>query len=221
MQALRLVGEIRGASRRDARARASELIETLAIGEWAGTSGTILSGGVSRLVAFAMAAMVPGNVVILDEPTNDVDPLRRRLLWEQVGALASRGSAVLLVTHNVLEAERAVDRLAILDGGRVVAAGTPASLKRASADRGNFRLEVILEPGMAGAGMPCDLPPSVREPVLAGRRILGEVAEPHIEAVVGWARQAHELGRIEEFSFGPTTLEDVYVRLVRDREAAA
>ena len=78
-----------------------------------------------------------------------------------------------------------------------------------------------MEPGMAG--VPCDLPPSVREPVVAGRRILGEVGEPHIEAVVGWARQAHEHGRIEEFSFGPTTLEDVYVRLVRegDKEAAA
>src|SRR4051794_6488801 len=67
MQALRLVGEIRGASRRDAKARATRLIDALDMGEWAGTPGTVLSGGVSRLVAFAMAATVPGDVVILDE----------------------------------------------------------------------------------------------------------------------------------------------------------
>src|SRR2546421_74762 len=105
------------------------------------------SCGVPRFVAFCMAAVVPGRVVILDEPTNDVDPLRRKLLWQQVRALADGGSAVVLVTHNVLEAERCVDRLAIVDHGRVLATGTPAALK---ADLGApLRLEVVLEPGSA------------------------------------------------------------------------
>ena len=72
---------------------------------------------------------------MLDEPTNDVDPVRRRLLWRQVRTLADHGAAVLLVTHNVIEAERSVDRLAILDEGRVIAEGTPAELKARSAPR--------------------------------------------------------------------------------------
>src|SRR5213079_3679676 len=88
-----------------------------------------LSGGVGRLATFCMAAVVPGRVVILDEPTNDVDPLRRKLLWDEVRMLADAGSAVLLVTHNVLEAERCVDRVAIIDRGTVQATGTPAMLK--------------------------------------------------------------------------------------------
>ena len=63
--------------------------------------------------------------MILDEPTNDVDPLRRRAIWQEVQTLAKSGSAVLLVTHNVLEAERVVDRLAIIDQGKVQGMGTP------------------------------------------------------------------------------------------------
>jgi ABC-2 type transport system ATP-binding protein len=215
LQAIELVGRIRGATPEVSKERASELVDALGIREWAGNPGALLSGGVARLVAFAMAAAVPGDVVILDEPTNDVDPLRRRLLWEQVAKLAAGGSAVLLVTHNVLEAERAVDRLAILDRGRVVASGTPGSLKT-GADA-SFRLELIVEPG---AG-PADLPAYLGRPVLTGRRLLANVAAENIEAAVGWARAERDRGHVEEFSLGPVTLEDVYVRLVREAGEAA
>ncbi len=106
LQAIELVGRLRGAEKLHVRRRAMDLVEALDIGEWSKKLGAQLSGGVRRLVGFAMAAVVPGEVVILDEPTNDVDPLRRRLLWRQIEMLAASGSAVLLVTHNVLEAER-------------------------------------------------------------------------------------------------------------------
>ena len=213
IQAIAFVAELRGLSRSAARARAEELVAALAIDEWAKAFGWVLSGGVARLVAFAMAAVVPTEVVILDEPTNDVDPLRRRLLWQQVRALADSGSAVLLVTHNVLEAERAVDHLALVDHGRVVAAGTPGSMKPGSA---TFRLEVLLEPGAALA----DLPSFVHEPVVTGRRVLADVDDGDIESAIAWARDARQRGTVEEFSVGPTTLEDVYVRLI-EQEAAA
>ena len=207
VQAIALVAELRGATRRAARTRAEDLIAALAIEEWSAAFGFILSGGVARLVAFAMAAAVPGDVVILDEPTNDVDPLRRRLLWEQVRELAARGSAVLLVTHNVLEAERAVDHLALMDGGRVVAAGTPGSLKPGAAA---FRLELLLEPGATVS----EVPRVVRQPVVSGRRMLAEVDDGGLEAAIAWARAERRLGHVEEFSIGPSTLEDVYVRVI-------
>jgi ABC-2 type transport system ATP-binding protein len=163
-----------------------------------------------------MAAAVPGQVVILDEPTNDVDPLRRRLLWAQVRDLAARGAAVLLVTHNVLEAERAVDHLALMDNGRVVAAGTPGSLKPGAA--AGFRLEVLYEPG----ALPGELPAFVHDPVVGGRRLLADVADDDLEAAVAWARAQRAAGAVEEFSLGPSTLEDVYVRLLEhDPEAEA
>ena len=116
--AIDLVGRMRGGRPRQTRRRAEELIEALDLGEWAMTPAQKVSGGIARLTAFAMCAVVPGRLVILDEPTNDVDPVRRRLLWDQIRLLADAGSAVLLVTHNVREAERAVDRLTVLEVSR-------------------------------------------------------------------------------------------------------
>ena len=212
--AISMVAELRGAERRAALARADELLAALHIDDWAGKPGSLLSGGVARLVAFAMAAVVPGKVVILDEPTNDVDPLRRRLLWKQVRDLADRGAAVLLVTHNVLEAERAVDHLALMDGGRVVAAGTPGSLKPGAA--AGFRLEVLYEPNALPDA--ARLPAFVRDPVLAGRRLLADVADDDLETAIAWARTERTAGAVEEFSLGPSTLEDVYVRLIEQEQ---
>ncbi len=109
-------------------------------------------------------------LVILDEPTNDVDPVRRRLLWARVRSLADEGAAVLLVTHNVIEAERSVDRLAILDHGRVLTEGTPADLKAGIAD--DLRLELVLDPGSDAVETPQFTGPHT----VMGNRIFGHGA---------------------------------------------
>jgi ABC-2 type transport system ATP-binding protein len=183
------------------------LVEALDIGEWLETDGEKLSGGVKRLVSFAMAAVVPGRVIMLDEPTNDVDPVRRRLLWDAVRALADEGNTVLLVTHNVVEAERAVDRLAVLDAGRVVAEGTPARLK---ADlEHELRLDLTLEPGAVATP-----PPFVQRYDLKGIRARAIIEASDAAPAVEWAQSLRGDGVIGEFSLTPATLEDVYVDLV-------
>ena len=207
-QAIGLVGRLRGTPASEVRARMAELVEALDIGEWLHTDGARLSGGVKRLVSFCMAAAAPGALVIVDEPTNDVDPVRRRLLWAQVRALADRGTAVLLVTHNVVEAERSVDRLSILDHGSVVAGGTPAELKASMSD--DLRLELVLEPDT-------DAPvvaPFVRRFVRTGNRVLATVAAGSATDAAAWGQQLRRDGRIEEFSLSPATLEDAYVVIV-------
>jgi ABC-2 type transport system ATP-binding protein len=208
LQAIELVGRVRGGTATNIRQRANNLLASLEMGEWTTKSAETLSGGMRRLVAFCMAAVVPGEVVILDEPTNDIDPLRRRLLWKEVRNLVNSGSSVLLVTHNILEAERAVDRLAIMDSGKVVATGTPASLKQ----NGNrtMRLEIVLEPDVALN----DLPALLGTPIRSGRRILARVKETDVIEAIDWARGMKERGELEEYSVGPTTLEDVYLQLV-------
>jgi ABC-2 type transport system ATP-binding protein len=215
LQAIELVGRIRGGKKADVRKRTMELIEKLEIGEWQKTMGMVISGGVQRLVAFCMAAVTPGKIVILDEPTNDIDPLRRRVLWQEVQALAKQGAAVLLITHNVLEAERVVDRLAIVDQGVIRGMGTPASLKEAGGDA--MRLELILEPNAATP----PLPDYLRQPMVVNRRILGHVQPADIPACIEWAQRLERSDAIEEFSLGPTTLEDVYIRLVKNPEENA
>jgi ABC-2 type transport system ATP-binding protein len=214
-QAIELVGRVRGGGVKQVRARAAELLGQLEMEDWATKMADTFSGGMRRLVAFCMAAVVPGRIVILDEPTNDIDPARRRLLWDQVRGLVDQGSAVLLVTHNVLEAERAVDRLAIINKGRVVGTGTPASLK--GDNRQSMRLELVLEPR---AEVP-EFPAFLEGPVITGRRIMGRIAERDVAEAVQWSAALREQGAAEEYAVGPVTLEDVYLAAVGHEDAGS
>jgi len=139
--------------------------------------------------------------VILDEPTNDVDPLRRRLLWKQIRRLGSEGTTILLVTHNVLEAEQAVDRLAVIDQGRIIASGTPSSLK--AADRHLLRLQINISPGAAAPVFP----PFVRDHAQLGRRLHLMIDERDAAAAIQWVRPLMEGGVAEEYALGATTLD--------------
>ena len=210
-ESIELMARIRGADRRRARARTDQLIEALDIGPWASTKGERLSGGVQRLTAFAMAVAEPGRLVMLDEPTNDVDPVRRRLLWAQIRDLAATGCAVVLVTHNVLEAERAVDRLVILDEGRVVAHGTPAQLR--DDQGGRLRLELIAVRSDDARSLASRFD-GADPPVVDGRRVMVPIAIEDMTDVLRWAEGARRDGTIDEFSLNPVSLEDIYVRLV-------
>jgi ABC-2 type transport system ATP-binding protein len=213
-EAIDITGMIRGGSAAAVARRRDELIDALDIGEWRNTLGARLSGGVRRLVGFAMVTVTPGRVVVLDEPTNDVDPLRRRLLWQEVRRLGDAGVAVLLVTHNVMEAEKAVDRLAVIDRGRLLAEGTPSSLK--AEDRGRLRLQVMLAPRSETP----PLPPFVEHHTRVGHNLMTVIAEAEAAHAIGWAQELIGLGIAEEYALGATTLEDVYIRLTGDVEAA-
>ena len=212
-KAIELTGRIRGGRRSAMRARAAELIDALDMGEWADKLAEKVSGGVARLTAFAMAVAQPGALVVLDEPTNDVDPVRRRLLWDEVRRVAERGAAVLLVTHNVREAERAVDSLVLLDHGKILASGTPASVVSHFGD--GVYLDVDVERG----GEPA-VPESWRVEKIDSTRIRVKVHESEVADAASWAAKARGSGEISRYEIGPVSLEEVYVALTADGAAA-
>ncbi|GID97353.1 ABC transporter ATP-binding protein [Amorphoplanes digitatis] len=201
-QAIEIAGRIRGGGHRAVRRRTAELLAALDIEEWADRPGERLSGGVRRLTAFCMAIVEPGGLVMLDEPTNDVDPVRRRLLWEQVRALAADGRAVVLVTHNIAEAERAIDRVVVLRHGRVTAAGTPATL--AAGHEMSLELTLPADPPLPSWALRADR---------AGDRLTVGVAGPDAHLAVAWARSL-----TARYSLNPVSLEDVYLALSDDPE---
>jgi|SRR5690625_5040862 len=141
-QAIELAGKFRKGNPAMIKRRTETLLKKLQLEKWADKISENLSGGIRRLTTFCMAVIVPGKLVILDEPTNDVDPIRRKLLWDQVNELANNGITVLLITHNVLEAEKSVDRLALIHNGKIVKLGTPAQLKSDFKER--LRLQLSL-----------------------------------------------------------------------------
>lgn len=213
-RAIELVGRIRGGDPGAVRQRAGELIDALDLGPWADTPAEKVSGGIARLTAFAMTVVHPGRLVVLDEPTNDVDPVRRRLLWQQIRGLADDGRGVLLVTHNVREAERVVDRLAILDHGVVLAEDTPGGLTAPL--HGSLTVEIDLVPDVALAWHP-----AVRAGTSARGRATGTVRAEDASDVVRWAQSEVESGRLERYALTPASLEDVYVTLVGDEQHGA
>jgi ABC-2 type transport system ATP-binding protein len=214
-RAIELVGRLRGGGRRAVVARRDALLERLDMGQWAERTSEHLSGGVGRLVSFCVAVVTSTPLVVLDEPTNDVDPVRRRLLWSEIRRLADEGAGVLLVTHNVNEAERAVDRLAILDEGRVVAQGTPGELTRDFRER--LRLEIRFAPHGVAPTLPAEAD------VVAGRAGAQTAWVPATVAheVVRWALAAQTAGQIETFALEPASLEDAYASLVGDEPDVA
>jgi len=227
--AIEIAARIRGLSTHDARRAAVDAAEELDIGPWldqrALPEGGGLSGGIRRLTGFAMAVAAPTPLLVLDEPTNDIDASRRRLLWEAVRRRGDAGSGVLLVTHNVAEAERIVDELVILDRGRVLAAGSPARLR--GTQDSDLRLELQIPPDR-GDPSEEDAPEAdsrlwIRRRVRAGRRTLLTVPAAEAAAAVSWAAVQHGDGRIEGFSLAPATLEDAYIALTAhpDQDSAA
>jgi ABC-2 type transport system ATP-binding protein len=154
-----------------------------------------------------MVSVWPGRVVILDEPTNDVDPLRRRLLWDAVRRLGNDGSAVVLVTHNVLEAEKAVDRLAIIDQGRLLEEGTPSSFKTDSRNR--LRLQLMLRPDATDPEYPAFVLGHAR----TGHNLVATIGSGDASQGIAWAQRLLDAGTAEEYALGATTLEDEYIRL--------
>lgn len=199
-------GRLRGMSVGHARARAAELVDQLDLGEFQKTSMFASSGGVRRLAGFAAAIAAPARLLVLDEPTNDIDPIRRQLLWNAIGELGDAGATVLLVTHNLAEAERFIDRLAIIDGGRIVREGTPASLRTLVTDR--LRLELSL------AGEVSPHPALTAE---AGSTAAYLFEQRDLPAVSAWLAAVREAGLVTDFRIGPPNLDDIYTAAVAPR----
>jgi len=210
-QAVMLMGKMRAGKAFDPK-RMEMLFEALDMGKWVNTEGMKLSGGARRLTAFCMAVIVPGKLVILDEPTNDVDPVRRRYLWDVIRGLTKDGTSVILVTHNVQEAEKAVDRVAILHQGRFLVQGTPAEVKQSVENL--MRVEISAAGDPEAIGVPSWAVDSRR----SGDRLLFSIDQSVVPLAVNWAREQAEAGAIIDYSLSPTTIEDVYVKLTSGKE---
>ena len=192
------VAKLRGLDAKRARERTEQVISELELEPFRRTVLVSASGGVARLTGFATAIVAEPRFLVLDEPTNDIDPIRRQLLWNVLAEMRRSGTTVLLVTHNLAEAERVLDRLAIIDRGRIVQEGSPAQLRSLVTHR--LRLEMTgndIEPH------DCLLP----DPGNPGAFLLDMESLP---AVTRWLGELRERGTIVDFRIGPPTLDDIY-----------
>jgi ABC-2 type transport system ATP-binding protein len=128
---LEFYGRVTGVPRRERRERIDEAVEAMALGTFLDRLGRTLSGGMLRRLEIATALLKQPQVLFLDEPTMGLDPTARRVVWDRLEVLrAEAGTTVLVTTHQMEEAERRCERLAIMDLGTIAALGSPEELRR-------------------------------------------------------------------------------------------
>jgi daunorubicin resistance ABC transporter ATP-binding subunit len=210
-QNLLLVGELGPMSRRDAGARAAELLELFELTDAADRVAKTYSGGMRRRLDLAASMMGRPPLLFLDEPTTGLDPVSRQRVWNVVRTLVRDGVTVMLTTQYLDEADQLADRVAIVDHGRVVAEDTPAGLKRLT---GGGRLEVRLPAADVRAS--AVLADFADGPVQAddeGRHLRAPIANT-TGVVARVVRALDERGvEIEDVNVHQPSLDDVFMRL--------
>jgi ABC-type multidrug transport system ATPase subunit len=204
-EALFFTAHLRGLRWRAARQERDRLLEEWQIGPLRDKPGPRLSGGQKRLLQLAVALAGRPPVLILDEPTNDVDPARRRQVWDNLRRLNREdGVTVIFITHDAIEAEKIIQRVGIMRAGKLVALGRPADLKQAVNQK--LRLELFFPPESPPA-LPAGLEPL---PFDAGRWLLYVDWNDLGQVMAGLDRR-----QIEDIHLYSATLEDLYLHYAR------
>ncbi|WP_306211972.1 ABC transporter ATP-binding protein [Actinoplanes sp. RD1] len=195
-----------GIPRRVARQRADELLEFVQLTERADAKVEPLSGGMKRRLTIARALVNEPEIVLLDEPTTGLDPQARHLVWERLFRLKQQGVTLVLTTHYMDEAEQLCDRLVVMDGGRIVAEGSPRALIERYSTREVVELRFAAES---------------QEPFASKLEGVGERVEVLPDRVLVYAADGDEaVAEVQRRALNPagvlvrrSSLEDVFLHL--------
>ncbi len=186
------------------------LLDLLGLTSSAGTPYKQLSGGQQQRLALAAAVIGRPELVFLDEPTAGLDPQARHATWQLIEGLRAAGTAVILATHYMEEAERLADQVAIVDHGRLVASGSPGEL---TGSDGQLRFRA--EPGLDTDALIAALPPgaAAKESPAGHYRIeVADRVDPQlIASVTAWCAEHGVLAR--DLQIESRTLEDLFLEV--------
>src|SRR5256714_5022346 len=200
-----IYGRYFGLSRSEVRERADRLLAFVQLDERASSKVEPLSGGMKRRLTIARSLVNDPDVLLLDEPTTGLDPQARHVVWDRLFRLKQQGVTLVLTTHYMDEAEQLCDRLVVMDGGKIVAEGSPRGLIEQYSTREVVELRFNDDPLEDFAGKLADLGDRVE--VLPDRLLLytddGDALVP----------AAHDRLQPQSVLVRRSTLEDVFLRL--------
>jgi ABC-2 type transport system ATP-binding protein len=206
---LELFGRLYKLTTKQRRTKSSELVDRFDLTEFAGRPVSTLSGGQRRRLDIAVALVAEPMALFLDEPTTGLDPQSRSEVWSAVRDLADRGTAIVLTTQYLEEADRLADQILIIDQGQPIAAGSPEDLKRgAGQDVLEIHFSTREDLAAAQAALPRTTPlPADDE----GRRLDIPVVEGTVQSL-DLLRRIEEAGAsIKDFQLRRPTLDDVFL----------
>jgi ABC-2 type transport system ATP-binding protein len=203
--------------------RVAALLDRFDLAAAAGRRVRTYSGGMQRRLEVALALVHRPRVLFLDEPTTGLDPEARAAMWDEIGRLAGEGLTVLLTTHYLEEADRLASQLAIIDHGKVVAAGTPDQLKgELHGDAVHVELTAVPDRPVAQAAQAALAGVAgVREVTLDGRRLSARAGDG-AASVPGVLAALEAAGvPVATVTAARPSLDDVYLRYAGRRFAEA
>jgi ABC-2 type transport system ATP-binding protein len=214
-------GFLHGLRQKESWERAGELIDGFSLTEVASERASRLSGGLRRRLDLAQVLMHQPSVIFLDEPTTGLDLQSRNALWERLRGLSRTGTTVFLTTQYLEEADRACDRVAIIDEGRLVRVGTPAELKD---EVGGGRLVLTLrdaaDRGRAARALAsCDAVARV-QPGEPGEPLVVYVRDARASVAPVVRRLDGEEIQIDGLQQAQASLDDVFLRYTGNRPRA-
>lgn len=142
-ESIYFTGRLKGLSKKESKQQTDDILLRLGMEAYRDKLLSKLSGGQRRLISLGTTLIGQASVMILDEPTNELDPLKRKLVWDIIRELNQKGTTIILVTHNILEAEKVVHRVAVIDNGKLLAIDHIEKLKKRVDQR--MRLEIYAE----------------------------------------------------------------------------
>jgi len=230
LEQMEFIGEMYNVPRKLARSRGDELLQALGLAEKRRRLASTLSGGMKRRLNLALALVHDPEIVVLDEPEAGLDPQSRVMVREYIQSMAAakngRAKTIILTTHNMDEADRMADRVAIIDHGKLLVLDTPAALKQRLGQ--GDTVEIKLGNGVSGGAEESNVSET------KARLTLQEIAsDVKLEAGANilHVRALHALGRLAdilqaltaagfhpgEVSLRANTLEDVFIQLTGRR----
>ncbi|MCM3714662.1 ATP-binding cassette domain-containing protein [Alkalihalobacillus oceani] len=212
MENLVLISRLMGYPRREAKARARELLSAFNLTEAARRQVKNYSGGMRRRIDIAASIVVTPDLLFLDEPTTGLDPRSRNQVWDIVRALTQVGTTVLLTTQYLEEADQLADRIAVINKGKIIAEGTSGELK-ASVGSGTLHVRLLdsSERDRAAAILEKRLGTTLHETADASA-LLAQLDEPSLAAEALNDLIRENIG-VSDFSLGQPSLDEVFLTL--------
>ncbi|GCE13507.1 ABC transporter ATP-binding protein [Tengunoibacter tsumagoiensis] len=208
-EALLTTARLRGASAQEGRKATQNIMDELKINDLRKKKIRFLSGGQRQLVSVALAFIGDRPVQIFDEPTNNLDPEIRKHVWDRLLARNRQGITILLITHNVLEAEKVIQRVGIINHGRLLEVGTPGDLKARVDQR--VRLELLIKSEALEKASALDTMPETT--ILSSQHRIILCQRDDMQEKIDYIIQHMGLDALDDFRILTPSLEDVYLQL--------
>jgi ABC-2 type transport system ATP-binding protein len=208
-----MIGQLSRLTAKAARRRADELLEQFDLTDAAARAVKTYSGGMRRRLDLAASLIGHPAVLFLDEPTTGLDPSARALMWGIVRQLVADGTTLLLTTQYLDEADQLANRIAVIDGGKVIAEGVPAELKSSI---GGQRLLVTLAEGSSAAAAALALRPFATGTINANEwdRLLEVPVSAHDGLATEVVRTLDAAGvKVNDIAVRGASLDDVFLTL--------